>query len=198
MDHDDEPEDAFDRPRTEIGVGMLMGGFSVGPVGGFAVGMHLDVGRQMGPLKVFGEYNFMSVGDEYTQDDPVRGLMHRGGVAARYNFATIGGGRYKPIRGSFWVEGGAGRELIRWNQGGKLTRDDLALGFGAQMDIKIGRHSPRPKTFSVYYAFKALVAESPGVDKMRPAVCGGPCDEPTQPSPYDLGLFFNLGLQWGR
>jgi hypothetical protein len=37
-----------------------------------------------------------------------------------------------------------------------------------------------------------------GGQETAPATCGGPCDEATQPSPNDLGIFFNMGLIWGR
>lgn len=194
-----ETREGFDRHRTEIGAGMLVGGFAVGPIGGTAVGLHLDIGRQMGQLKLMGEYNFMGIGESsYEIEDPVRGVLHRGGLIARYNFAEIGGGRRTPLQGSFWLEAGLGREHIQWNEGGVLSRDDVALGFGAQLNVLIGRDSPKPKTFSIYYAFKALIAKSPTKDQMGPVTCGGPCDEPTAPSPYDAGFFFNLGLSWGR
>ncbi len=197
--HADSSDDPFVRDRTEVGFGMLVGGYTVGPVGGAAVGMHLDLGRQMGPFKLYGEYHLLSVGESATTvDDPVRGILHRVGLAARYNFAEIGGGRYKPIQGTFWLEGGMGRQIVQWTEGGKLTRDDASFGFGAQMNFKIGKHSKKPKIFGFYYAFKATVARSPDADNLGPATCAGPCDEATSPSPYDLGLFFNLGLQWGK
>jgi len=195
----DSSDDPFVRNRTEVGFGMLVGGYSVGPVGGAAVGMHLDLGRQMGPFKLYGEYNFMSVGESATTvEDPTRGMLHRLGLGARYNFAEIGGGKYKPIQGTFWLEGGIGRQRVQWMEGGVLTRDDASFGFGAQMNFKIGKHSDKPKIFGFYYAFKATVARAPDADQLGPATCAGPCDEPTTPSPYDFGLFFNLGLQWGK
>ena len=197
--HADSSDDPFVSNRTELGFGMLVGGYSVGPVGGAAVGMHIDIGRQMGPLKLFGEYNLMSVGESATTiEDPTRGMLHRLGLSARYNFAELGGGRYKPIQGAFWLEGGVGRQRVQWYEGGVLSRDDVNFGFGAQMNFKIGKNSDKPKIFGFYYAFKATVARAPDADDLGPATCVGPCDEPTPPSPYDFGLFFNLGLQWGK
>ncbi len=195
----DSGDDPFGRARTDIGFGMLVGGYSVGPIGGAGVGIHLDVGRQMGPLKLFGEYNLLSVGESsYDAEDPVRGALHRVGLNARYNFAELGGGRHKPIQGAFWLEAGVGRQHVAWYDGGVLTRDDVDVGFGAQFNFKIGRHSDKPKIFGFYYAFKATIAKSPNADESGPPTCAGPCDEPTTPSPYDLGLFFNMGLNWGR
>lgn len=196
-----DDEDDFDRARTELGFGMLAGGYSVGPVSGPGVGVHFDLGRQMGPLLISGEYNLLSVGEAAgTGDDrPIRGLLHRVGLNARYSFAEFGGGR-KIVKGAFWLEAGLGRQMINWDEGGRLSREDVGLGFGIQTNFKIGRHKPNPKIIGFYYAFRATVAESPGSDKMPegPPVCGGPCDEPTQPSPYDVGMFFNVGLTWGH
>jgi len=195
----DSDGDRFHDPRTEVGFGMLAGGYEVGPVGGGAVGLHLDLGRQMGPVKLYGEYDFLSIGDSASDTtDPVRGLLHRGSLMARYNVAEIGGGRYKPIQGAFWLEAGAGRQFIHWNAGGVLERDDVAAGFGGQFNFLLARDTPNPRVLGFYYAFRAVIARSPDADQMQPATCGGPCDRATSPSPYDLGLFFNMGLQFGR
>ncbi len=195
----DSDDEGFDKARTEIGFGMLVGGFSVGPIGGAAVGMHLDVGRQMGPLKVFGEYNLLTIGQSANvgDPDPVRGVMNRLGLNARYNFSSFAD-RRKKIQGSFWVEAGVGREVIDWNQGGRLRRDDIGFGIGAQFNVRMNGNKRKPKVFSFYYALKVTVAESPDADKVTVPTCGGPCDEPTGPSTNDYGIFFNLGLQWGK
>jgi len=194
----DDDSDVFHRPRTELGFGMLAGGYSVGPVSGAAVGIHIDAGRQLGPLKLFGEYDLLSIGQSsQATTDPVRGLLHRGGADLRYDLGSIGGGD-KPVQGTFWLEGGVGREWVYWEEGGKLTRDDVSFGFGAQVNFQLHRYDPKPRVLGIYYAFKGTVSRSPDADQMAPATCGGPCDEPTRPSPYDLGLFFNLGLQFGR
>ena len=137
------------------------------------------------------------IGESTSVPDAVHGLLHRGGANLRYDVGAIGG-RDKPVQGTFWLEGGAGREWIFWDEGGRLTRDDVSLGFGAQMNFQLGRHDPKPRVLGIYYAFKTTIARGPDADQMAPATCGGPCDEPTAPSPYDLGLYFNVGLQYGR
>jgi hypothetical protein len=196
-DDDDNPPWSFNRPRTELGFGMLVGGFEVGPVGGAAVGVHLDAGRRIGPLMLLGEYNFMGIGESSPEKaDPIRGHLHRFGVAARYSFAEFGGGRYTPIRGGFWLEAGLGHQKVAWNEGGILDRQDLSLGFGAEIDIRQGHEKPR--FWSIYYAFRTTIAKTPGGKATGEPICGGPCDEPTFPSPYDLGLFFNMGFTFGR
>jgi hypothetical protein len=190
--------DVFEVPRTEIGFGMLAGGYSVGPVSGAAAGIHLDAGRQFGRVKLFGEYNMLVIGNSGSATEAAtRGLQHRGGANLRYDVGAIGGDG-KPVQGTFWLEGGAGREWIYWQEGGRLTRDDISLGFGAQVNFQLKRYDTRPRVLGVYYAFKTTIAKAPGESQMGPATCGGPCDTPTKPSPYDLGVYFNLGIQFGR
>lgn len=194
----DWSDNPFEKPRTKFGFGMLVGGFDVGSISGPAVGLHAEVGRQFGSLGVYGEYNMLTVGESTIDvEDPVRGMMHRGALNARYNVGEIGGSRDIPLRGVFWVEGGLGRHVVQWYDGGKLTRSDVGLGFGGQLDFRLGRRE-QPNIFGFYYAFRATVARSPEADLDLPATCAGPCDEATPPSPNDLGLFFNMGIEWGK
>lgn len=195
-DHDDNP---FHKARSAITLGLLAGGFRVGPVGGPAVGPHLDAGWNLGRLVLYGEYDFLLIGeDEQVVDHPINGQLHRFGAMARYALGEIGGGDDIPLQGQLWVEGGGGREIIQWDKGGRLGRNDVALGIGGELDVMAHRRTPRPTVFSLIYAFRVTVAREPGSDEVEMATCGGPCDEPTRPSPWDLGLFFNLGLSWGR
>ncbi len=192
-----EREKAWDRMRFEGGVGLLAGGFSVGPIDGSAIGTHLDGGVRSGRLAVLGEYDFVSIGQsEYDHDNPVRGQLHRLGVNLRYSLAAFGG-RQVPIRGDIWLEGGIGDQMIRWDGGGELERRDLAFGFGGQMTVQIGRETPRYLGF--YYAFRGLVARDP-IEPKEPAMptCAGPCDRATGPSAWDLGAFFNFGVVFSR
>ena len=195
-EHDDNP---FHKGRSDITLGLLAGSFRVGPVGGPAVGPHLDAGWNMSRLRLYGEYDLVMIGEnEQVVDKPIRGQMHRFSAMARYALGEIGGGDDVPLQGQLWVEGGLGRELILWDKGGKLGRNDVALGIGGQLDVMARRHSPHPNVFGLFYAFRLVVAREPHTDKVEMATCGGPCDEPTKPSPWDLGLFFNVGLSWGR
>lgn len=193
---DDNP---FDKSRTKVGFGMLVGGYDVGSISGTGVGMHFELGRKAGPLYLYGEYDMLSIGESgYDIEDPVRGLLQRGSANLRYDFAQVGGKRV-PVQGEFWVEGGIGRQLVQWHEGGRLTRNDVSFGFGAKANFRLNRRSAdKPKTLGFHYAFKAFVARSPDADLMLPPTCAGPCDEPTPPSPNDLGLFFNMGLEFGK
>lgn len=187
----------WNRMRFEGGVGMLAGGFGVGPISGAAIGGHVDAGVRAGRIAVLGEYDFASIGQSsYDHPDPVRGQLHRLGANLRYSLGSVGGHKV-PIRGDFWVEGGLGSQLIRWNGGGELERRDLAFGFGGQMTARIGREHPQYLGF--YYAFRGLVARDPTEPK-QPAMptCAGPCDRATGPSAWDVGAFFNFGVVFSR
>ncbi len=191
--------DPFHKGRSEVTLGLLAGSFRVGPVSGPAVGPHLDAGWNVGRFVLYGEYDFLMIGEnEQYVDNPIRGQLHRFGGMGRYAIGEIGGGDSVPLQGQLWVEGGGGREVIRWDKGGRLGRNDAAFGIGGELNVMARRHSRRPTVFSLFYAFRMTVARGPRSQKVEMATCGGPCDEPTKPSPWDLGLFFNLGFSWGR
>jgi hypothetical protein len=193
-----DADDPFARGRTELGLGMLAGGFSVGPVAGPAVGIHLDAGRRMGPLFLVGEYNLLSIGEGSQVDArPIRGLLHRVGASARYSVVEFGGGRHIPVQGGVWIEGGVGAQEVRWDGGGRLGRGDVNLGFGLQTNVRLRRNRPDERFLGFYYAFRATAARAPELGKREPT-CAGPCDEPTLPSALDLGLLFNFGVVFGR
>jgi hypothetical protein len=198
QDGEEEDDNPFHIGRWEVTLGLLAGSQTVGPIRGPAVGPHLDAGYNVGKLLLYGEYDFLVIGEnqEYVED-PVRGQMHRLGGMGRYALGEIGGGDTVPLQGQLWVEGGLGRELIRWDKGGKLGRNDVAFGVGGELNV-MARRRTRPSVFSIHYAFRMSVAREPSSSRVEMATCGGPCDAPTKPSPWDLGLFFNVGLSWGR
>lgn len=195
-DVEEERDDPLDS-RTDVGFGLLAGSYSVGPVHGSGVGLHLDLGHHFGPLALFAEYDLLAVGEPTTMEKPIRGHMHRGGLSARYSFFRVGGDRV-PIQGDFWAEGGLGLHRVAWDDGGVLDRTDISFGVGGQANFIVGRDEPTPRVIGFYYAFRGMVMKAPGAEAERMATCGGPCDRPTEPSPYDLGLFFNVGLTFGR
>jgi hypothetical protein len=196
---DEDDGNLFRAGRSDFGFGVLAGGYSVGPVDGPGVGLHLDAGWNRKAWLLYGEYDLVSIGqNQQDVTDPIRGLLHRFAAMGRYAFAEFGDGQNIPLQGQFWLEGGVGREIVMWDQGGRLGRNDLALGLGAELNVVTRRDTPHPNVFGIYYAFRMTIARAPDDGKIEMATCGGPCDEPTLPSPYDLGLFFNAGLSWGR
>lgn len=191
------PTDPWKKLRFEGEIGALIGGQRIGYLSGFGGGLHVDAGLRRDRLLVFGEYDWLSVGSSNYADpsSDVRGFMHRLGANARYSLGVLGGHRDVPVRGDFWAELGVGHQQIYWHEGGKLGRKDLSFGLGAQATFKIGRE--KPKFVGVHYAVKMTLAKAPARKDEDP-MCAGPCDEPTGPSPWDLGVFFNFGVPFGR
>lgn len=192
------PKNPWQRLRFEGAVGALVGSQRVGYLSGTGGGLHLDAGARLDRLYLFGEYDFLSVGESsYDAPDPVRGFMHRFSASARYSLGVLGGGERNdvPVRGDLWIEGGLGDQIVTWHEGGRLHRRDVSFGLGAQATFRIGRE--RPRYLGVYYALKVTVAEAPERKDDDP-MCAGPCDEATAPSPYDVGIFFNFGVPFGR
>ena len=188
-------DDADFSKRTELGVGTLIGRSDVGSYTGPGIGAHVDLLHQFGRLGLLGEYNFLSVG----QSDSVsskgqRGIEHRFGGALRYNIGEFGA---NIVNMAVWGEAGLGREWIRWDGGGRLTRNDVAIGFGFQPTFMLGRGKDK-KTLGYYMAVRFDIANSPTPPKELPPICAGPCDEPTGPPPYDYNVFFSFGITFGR
>ena len=168
--------------------GFEVGTFSVGRIAGTAIGFHLGAGVRWNKLVLLGGYELLSLKQDADVPDPVRGLIHRFGATVRY---SIGDKSMRPLRGDFWLELGGGREIIRWFDGGKLSRNDVSVGIGAQGSIRFGANKRR--NMGLYYAAKFIIADRPDGKIMTPG-CAGPCDEPTAMIPIDLGIFFDVGI----
>lgn len=182
--------------RTEIDLGYLIGGGDIGEARWFVRGLHGNIGRRFGDLVLLAEGDYLTVG----HGSP--GTMSRVGAVARYSLlrtsaAREPGDKLSPISGDFWVEAGGGWERISWEVGGRLSRPDLALGFGWQLDAVIGRGNARPRYYGPYVAFRALMARGPEPENAEP-VCGGPCDTATVPSRNNIAMFVHFGVNWGR
>jgi hypothetical protein len=106
----------------------------------------------------------------------------------------------KKKRDSFGVdwfaELGAGRQYVRWYEGGRLARNDVQLGFGLQMMGRVKR-GDKHRYVGPYFAFRARAARAPKDDTAMPT-CAGPCDKPTGPPRTDISLFFHVGMNFGR
>jgi hypothetical protein len=188
-------KEPWEKLRFEGGIGALVGSQRVSYVAGSAGGMHFDAGARRDRWMAYAEYDLLSIGESsYDDPDPLRGLMHRAGVNLRYSVGAFGGHDIF-VRGDIWTELGVGHEQVYWYEGGKLGRKDISFGFGAQATFKLGRAHPR--YVGVYYAMKGWVAAAPDRKDDQP-VCAGPCDTATGPSPWDMGVFFNFGVPFGR
>lgn len=192
------PEPPGER-RNELDIGYLVGGLDIGTDRRFTRGLQLDVGRRFGDVLLLGEYQYLAVGRD---DSASRGALSRVGATVRYSLLRTrvdprASGKHSPVAGDFWLEGGVGMSRLTWDAGGTLTRPDLALGFGLQLDKVIDRRAERPRLFGPYIAFRAHLARAPQTPAGMPT-CGGPCDEATLPSRNNVGLFFHFGANWGR
>lgn len=176
--------------QLEGGVGFVLGEQPVGSVVGTAVGFHLDGGLRRGRLAALAEYWFTSLTEDSSDQLPAHAYLHRAGGVVRYSFGVLSTDDHV-VRGDFWVELGAGRQLVQWRDGGTLGRTDVALGLAGQIQLRYGRDQRRK--IGLYYAARFLFADRPG-DKMLPATCGGPCDEPSHAIPVDIGIYFNMGV----
>jgi hypothetical protein len=198
----DDTNDPWKSTHFEGDVGLLVGGMSIGPLDGFAGGMYAEGGVKRDRLMVLGEYDLMSVGQTPAAEDPnappnpVRGYMQRFGLDARYSVGRFGGGDV-PVRGDIWLTAGLGGEIIQWYEGGRLHRPDAELGLGAQASFRYGS-TGHPKFIGFYYAVRAFIAKAPPSKNDGIPTCAGPCDEPTPPVPWDTGIFFDFGINFGR
>jgi hypothetical protein len=162
------------------------------------VGLHLNIGRRFGDLVVLGEYDYLSVGETGST-----GTMSRFGAVARYSLLRTKRDfdrphKNSPVSGDYWLEAGAGLERLTWDSGGTLTRPDLVLGFGLQLDAVLGRKSDKPRYFGPYVSFRTIVARAPDSVTSAPATCASVCDTMTAPSQNDVSMFFHFGVNWGR
>lgn len=192
---EEEPQ----RRSMEIHLGMLAGGTDIGDVRGPGVGVELNVGPRFGNLVLLGQFDYLGVGESSSTEDARRGSQARIGLLARYTFLDMGGEK-GPLGVGFWLEGGGGRQHVAWDRGGTLTRNDITLGLGLQLDAHFDRDSNtrRSRYLGPYFAFRANIARAPeAADGTEPS-CGGPCDTATTPNRTDISLFFNFGMHWGR
>ncbi len=183
--------------KNELHIGMLAGGVDIGDVNGGGIGLGINAGLRFGDLMLLGQFDYLSVGEsEYMNADARRGSQTRLGLAARYSVLDTGHSRHNPLGVNFWLEAGGGRQRVSWNGGGTLTRNDMVLGFGLQLNIKLKRNGKPPRYLGPFFAFRTNIARAPEAGDSI-ATCQGPCDTATGPSRNDLSFFGNFGLHWG-
>ncbi|MEM9490954.1 MAG: hypothetical protein AAGC55_17530 [Myxococcota bacterium] len=186
--------------RMEFDLGLLLGGGDIGDTRRQTWGLHVNAGYRFGDLIILGEANYLTVGKSSSMS---QGRLGRAGIVARYSLLRTDSqldsrGRRKPLSGDYWIEAGTGMQHLAWDQGGTVTRPDLVVGFGWQLNGVIGRKSPRPRYYGPYLAFRANLSRAPRTSTGGPEMCGGPCDTATAPPDTDVSMFLHLGLNWGR
>ncbi len=187
----------FDSRKLEMRPGLVIGGFEVGPIDSlFVIGGDLTVGyRLFDRITILGSAILAGLHEnDYQNPNPVSGLFERYGGGLKFTFARFGGGRDVPIMGSFHASGLMGYQMIRWDKGGIVRRNDAGFEFGGDMDFRI-RSKGNPKTLGMFFAFRTLVSRAPG--DPGPAACQAVCDEPTPPLSTDFAWMMNFGMSFG-
>lgn len=189
--------EGWDDPRTMFTLGFAVGTANVADLEGTAFGLHVDAGRSFGRTHLQAEYGLYGITEGTAEVSTGRqGLMQRAGLGLRYHFGHLPFSR--SMLGVIWAEGGIGREWYAWDGGGRLTRDDLSVGVGFGFVGNLGGYSGKAKYLGFHYLFRFSAAENPYADKIDAVACGGPCDEATEPLPYDLTFTFIMGFAFGR
>lgn len=194
--YDSDRNEAFNR-KLDVKIGGVIGGFEVGPMDTmFMGGGELSASYRVFPrLSIEGNAILAGIHEtNYLDPDPVGGLLERYGGALKYRFAALGGGRYMPLQANFYASGLMGHQMIRWDKGGIIRRNDAGFGFGTDLDFRISSKG-NPNTIGMYMDFRVLVSEAPG--DPGPAACQAICDEPTPPISTDFAWFFRFGVSFG-
>ncbi len=122
------------------------------------------------------------------------GLMHRFGLAARYDFLRADTWSDEATTGGVvWFEGGVGEEIIDWDKGGVLRRPDLSLGFGLQGAVR----TSATRRGGIDLSFHIQFAHRTDLDHAA-SVCSAPCTQATPPAAWgDRAYLFDLGFVFG-
>ena len=192
--HADETPGLYRKDRLELSVGENLGGFSVGPLSGFTFGGTVQARHGFGPVHLTLEGGFygLSMRKNLSDETAYGGKLTRVGAAAELHFARFGS---KSIGADLYVSGGFGRQMIWWNQGGKLTRPDVSMGLGIRALFGIGGSDEKPRVITVDMGVRGLVADAP--DLGAGERCSAICDEVSGPYPYDLGIFWAMSVGYG-
>lgn len=200
-DHDWRPPDNLQgRWRLAAGVGLRIGTFLVDNIDtGTNVQGHVDLGVRRGRVWLAAEYALTSVtlpAETPTARalDPLRtgdvdGLVHRFGGFVRYAISRLG---CRDAGFDVYLEGGAGVQHLRWDDGGAWTRPDVALGFGVG-----GWFAEDDGHGGITAGLRVTLAPRNDVDG-APATCAGPCDHATPPTGVDRSFLFDLTIPFGR
>ena len=176
--------------RYEANFSVLVGRSEVGSSTNSAGGVGLMVGYRRAAWSVFAEAQTMSTA---RGTDNHKGRMDRLGLTARYALLELAKKRSPFL--DLWVEGGVGRHRVSWLTGGRLSRNDLVLGFGVHVGGRAKKRNHRARYLAPFFAVRTHVAKGPTVGEK---ICGGPCDTATTPRNPDVSVFFHTGLYVGR
>src|SRR5262245_37236540 len=107
--------------RFDGRAGFMVGGADVGDVNGLSLGFNGQLGDRLDDVTLFGELDYLSVGDSPDDAPSHEGRTTRYGLAARYSLLHTAS-HDDPVGGDLWVEAGVGYENVAWKEGGVLNR----------------------------------------------------------------------------
>lgn len=185
--------------RLSAGAGLRWGTFLVNNIDtGTNMQAHLDLGVRKKRWWIAAEYALMATtlpADELATRavDPmlvgdVDGLVHRLGGFVRYSISRLG---CNDAGFDVYVEGGAGLQHLRWDDGGAWTRPDLSLGMGIGTWF-LGDTDHAGLTVGL----RVTLAPRNDVEGALPT-CAGPCDQPTPPTGVDRSFLFDITVPFG-
>lgn len=154
-------------------------------------GLQLAFGRQIGDVRLTGDYALISFDGCIGWDD-VEGQLHRLGASARYRLPFMGDkdifGRPNTMSPGFYVGAGIGRQSIRYKGGGHSARTDGMIEFG----LEFGAGSKRIGGFDIGVRIHA--AGRPPVPSELPHGSMEFIEDHT----LDLAAFGTMSILFGR
>jgi hypothetical protein len=184
---DDEDGELVAFPKRSIGLSGVGHGSYIGAISesGFGVGLELALGR--GRWQYFGESTLASTGySSWTtgiDEMVVTGKMLHGGAGVRWlarQFRPDSGGGFE-----LFLVSALGMQRFYFNDGGRLTRPELALGTGFQV-----RLYKRPR---LAIRVDIRVVFTPGDREGTLVACRGRCDMDAGAS---TGFTTSFGVAW--
>lgn len=183
---DEEPEFS-PLPKRSVAVGVQGHGTRIGgrSEGGFGAVLEAALGR--GRWQYFGEASIASAGyDAPTADDPVariEGRMVRGGLGLRWLARQFAPNSSAGIE--LFLLSALGAQRFYFTDGGRLTRPEVALGFGIQ-----GRVFRKPR---LAFRIDARAVFTPNNRESALVACRGDCMSEAGSS---TGFMTGVALAW--
>jgi hypothetical protein len=149
-----------------------------------------SVGRRWNRLLLRGGLGLGGVTWSAAPGDDRDGSLTRVDLTARYAFA-----RTKLARGKLgfdlWVEAGAGREWLRWEEGGKLARDGVVLGIGLDEVLAFSSDDSKARVLRGVIAFRWFIPPESDEGDMTAA------EAMASPGELGTGWQAQVGFSWG-
>jgi hypothetical protein len=177
------PAASADNPRISGEIDFEAGTMDAGDAPGTAAPAgHIAVGRELGNVRLQGEFDVGMWTDDSVPNDAVSGSMTRVGAGVRWHWLALDRGAIR-----LYVEASVGQQWISAPHI-DVRRDDLAVGFGFAQQESLGG-----KTWlGGHSGIRMMIAGAPAAS----AACRGTCT--TGSRIPDVALMYVLGVELGR